>query len=79
MDHLTEPGIKQYFEESFQKCKEYKLNYNTTVVNIGLFIAFVLILAAVLYMKKKEKLTPQQKRKKEEEDRQYIIQKIKSF
>lgn len=79
MDHLTEPGIKQYFEESFQKCKEYKLNYYTTVVNIGLFILFVLILASVLYMKKKEKLTPQQKRKKEEEDRQYIIQKIKSF
>ena len=79
MDHLTEPGIKQYFEESFQKCKEYKLNYYTTLVNIGLFILFVLILASVLYMKKKEKLTPQQKRKKEEEDRQYIIQKIKSF
>lgn len=79
MDHLTEPGIKQYFEESFQKCKEYKLNYYTTVVNIGLFIAFVLILGGVLYMKKKEKLTPQQKRKKEEEDRQYIMQKIKSF
>ena len=79
MDHLTEPGIKQYFEESFQKCKEYKLNYYTTVVNIGLFIVFVLILGGVLYMKKKEKLTPQQKRKKEEEDRQYIMQQIKSL
>jgi hypothetical protein len=79
MDHLTEPGIKQYFQDSFQKCKEYKLNYYTTVVNIGLFILFFLILGGILYMKKKEKLTPQQKKKKDEEDRQYIIQKIKSF
>jgi hypothetical protein len=79
MDHLTEPGIKQYFQDSFQKCKEYKLNYYTTVVNIGLFIAFVLIVSVVLYMRKKEKLTPQQKRKKDEEDRLYIIQKIKSL
>jgi hypothetical protein len=79
MEHLTEPGIKQYFQDSFEKCKEYKLNYYTTVVNIGLFIVFILILGGVLYMKKKDKLTPQQKKKKEEEDRQYIIQKIKSF
>jgi len=79
MDHLTEPGIKQYFQDSFQKCKEYKLNYYTTVVNIGLFIAFVLIVGGVLYMRKKEKLTPQQKRKKDEEDRLYIIQKMKSL
>ena len=79
MEHLTEQGIKQYFQDSFEKCKEYKLNYYTTVVNIGLFIVFILILGGVLYMKKKDKLTPQQKKKKEEEDRQYIIQKIKSF
>ena len=79
MEHLTEPGIKQYFQDSFEKCKEYKLNYYTTLVNICLFIIFILILGGILYIKKKDKLTPQQKKKKDEEDRQYIIQKIKSF
>ena len=64
MEHLTEPGIKAYFLESFEKCKEYKMNYYTKVVNIGLFLLFVSILAGVLYMKKKEKMTPQQKAKK---------------
>jgi hypothetical protein len=79
MEHLTEPGIREYFLESFQKCKEYKMNYYTKLVNIGLFLLFVCILAGILYMKKKEKMTPQQKAKKNEDDRLYIINKIRSM
>ena len=79
MDHLTEPGIRQYLLDSFQQCKEYKMNYYTKLLNIGLFILFVCILASILYMKKKEKLTPQQKIKKNEEDRTYIMNKIRSL
>ncbi len=55
MEHLTEPGMKAYFLESFEKCKEYKMNYYTKVVNLGLFVLFVCILAGILYMKKKKK------------------------
>jgi len=79
MEHLTEPGIREYFLESFQKCKEYKMNYYTKLVNIGLFLLFVFILTAILYMKKKEKMTPQQKAKKNEEDRLYIMSKIRTM
>jgi hypothetical protein len=69
MEHLTEPGIREYFLDSFQKCKEYKMNYYTKLVNLGLFVLFVCILAGILYMKKKEKMTPQQKAKKNEEEK----------
>ena len=79
MDHLTEPGIRQYLLDSFEQCKEYKMNYYTKLLNIGLFILFVGLLASILYMKKKEKLTPQQKIKKNEEDRAYIMNKIRSL
>jgi len=79
MEHLTEPGIRDYFLESFQKCKEYKMNYYTKLVNIGLFVLFVCILAGILYMKKKDKMTPQQRAKKNEEDRAYIMGKIRSM
>jgi len=79
MEHLTEPGIREYFLDSFQKCKEYKMNYYTKLVNLGLFVLFVCILAGILYMKKKEKMTPQQKAKKNEDDRLYIINKIRSM
>lgn len=79
MDHLVEPGIRTYFHSSFEECKKYKLGYYTKILNIGLFILFVVIVSAVLYFKKKKKLTPAQKNKKNEEDRMYIINKIRSL
>ena len=79
MDHLTEPGIRQYLLDSFEQCKEYKMNYYTKLLNIGLFILFVCLLASILYMKKKGKLTPQEKIKKNEEDRTYIMNRIRSL
>lgn len=79
MDHLVEPGIRDYFHTSFEECKQYKMVYYTKVLNIGLFILFVAIVSSVLYFKKKKKLTPAQKNKKNEEDRLYIINKIRSL
>ena len=43
MEHLTEPGVRQYFIESFKTCKEYKLQYHTWLLNIGLLVIFVFI------------------------------------
>jgi hypothetical protein len=79
MDHLTEPGIRQYLLDSFEQCKEYKMNYYNKLLNIGLFILFVCLLTSILYMKKKGKLTPQEKIKKNEEDRTYIMNRIRSL
>ena len=79
MDHLTEPGMKDYLHETFQKYKEYKMSYYTKIVNVCLFLLFAGILGTILYYKKKAKMTPQQKYKKNEEDRNYIIQKIRSL
>jgi hypothetical protein len=79
MDHLTEPGIKSYFKDSFQQCKEYKLSYYTKVLNIGLFLLFVVGLFTLLYYKKKEKISPELRRKKNEEDRMYIVNRIRSL
>ena len=79
MDHLVEPGIRDYFHGSFQQCKEYKLTYYTRILNIILFLLFVFGLVSILYFKKKKKMTPDQKRKRNEEDRIYIINKIRSL
>lgn len=79
MEHLTEPGIRSHFKETFEQCKAYKMVYYTRLVNVCLFIFFVLCLGMILYYKKKGKLTPQQKNKKNEQDRLYIIQKIRSL
>jgi len=79
MDHLTEPGIKTYFKDSFQQCKEYKLVYYTRVLNIGLLILFLAGLFTLLYYKKKGKISPELRRKKNEEDRMYIVNRIRSL
>jgi|Laugrespbdmm15sd_2_1035082.scaffolds.fasta_scaffold353582_1 uncharacterized membrane protein len=79
MDHLIEPGIRDYFNGSFQQCKEYKMTYYTWIVNTVLFVLFVLTVTLILYFKRKKKLTPEQLRKRNEEDRMYIINKIRSL
>jgi uncharacterized membrane protein len=79
MDHLIEPGIRDYFSGSFQQCKEYKMTYYTWIINSVLFVLFVLTVFLILYFKRKKKLTPEQRRKRNEEDRMYIINKIRSL
>jgi hypothetical protein len=79
MNHLTEPGIRQYFIDSFKTCKEYKMQYHTWVLNLCLFGLFVTCLSAVLYYKYKGKQSPLIKKRKQEEDRIYIMNRIRSL
>lgn len=79
MEHLTEPGIRQYFVDSFKSCKEYKMAYHTFILNSGLFLFFILCLGSILYYKYKGKQTPIIKKRKQEEDRQYIMNRIRSI
>lgn len=79
MDHLTEPGIRQYFVDSFKTCKEYKMQYHTWILNIVLFTIFASSVSAVLYYKYKGKQSPVIKKKKQEEDRVFIMNRIRSL
>jgi hypothetical protein len=49
------------------------------VFNIGLFIAFLLVLAFILLYKYKGKMTPVEIAEKNKEKQQYILSKIKNF
>lgn len=79
MEHLTEPGIRDHLLESLEQCKKIKYTYYTYVINIGLFILFVVGVGILLYIKSKNKLTPSQKNKKNEDDRLYIVNRIRSL
>jgi hypothetical protein len=79
MDHLTEPGIRDHLFQSLEQCKKMKMTYYTYVMNISLFVLFVVGVSALLYFKKKTKLSPSQKDKKNEEDRLYIVNRIRSL
>lgn len=79
MDHLTEPGVRQYFVDSFKACKEYKMQYHTWILNSCLFLFFVVCLSSILYYKYKGKQSPVAKKRKQEEDRVYIMHRIRSL
>lgn len=79
MDHLTEPGIRTHLLTTLEECKQIKFSYYTTLVNSGLFIAFVFLVAGILYFKKKTKLSDPQKKRKNDEDRAYIVNRLRSL
>jgi hypothetical protein len=76
---LIEPGVKYFLNETLKQCHVFKNNYNNYLLNIGLFIAFLVILGLVLLYKYKGKLTPAEKIMKDNEKKQYILSKIKNY
>ena len=79
MNHLTEPGVRQYFVDSFKACKEYKMQYHTWVLNTSLLVFFIVCIGLILYYKYKGKQSPVVKKKKQEEDRVYIMNRVRSL
>jgi hypothetical protein len=63
---LTEPGVKYFLSETLKQCHIIKNNFHNTVFNIGMLIAFLLILGLILLYKYKEK-------------QQYVLSKIKNL
>jgi len=76
---LVEVGVKFFLNETLKQCHHFKNKYQNTLLNIGLFIGFLVILGAILLYKYKGKLTPAEKSEKEKQKRQYILSKIKNY
>jgi len=76
---LTEPGVKYFLDQSLKQCHIVKNKFHNTVVNIGLLIAFLLVLGLILLYKYKGRLTDVEKEKKNKEKQQYILSKIKNL
>jgi hypothetical protein len=74
---LIEPGVKYFLNETLKQCRDFKNKYNNLLINVSLFLFFILILGAILIYKYKGKLTPQEKIEKTKEKQQYILSKIK--
>jgi hypothetical protein len=76
---LTEPGVKYFLNETLKQCHVFKEKYNNTMFNIGITIAFLIILGILLLYKYKGKLTPEEILEKETKKKQYILSKIKNY
>lgn len=73
---LTEITTKFYIKNSLKEVRQFKNKYITLFVNIGLFLAFILITGLLLYFKYKGKLTPEEKKIKENQKKQYLFEKL---
>lgn len=76
---LTEPGVKYFLNETLKQCHNFKEKYHNMIFNIGLLIAFFVILGIFLIYKYKGKLTPEEIEQKELEKKRYILSKIKNY
>ena len=74
---LIEPGVKYFLNQTLKQCHIIKNNYHNILFNLGLFIAFLLVLLFILVYKYKGRLTPFEKDQKNKEKQQYILSKIK--
>uniref|UniRef100_A0A6C0ESI7 Uncharacterized protein n=1 Tax=viral metagenome TaxID=1070528 RepID=A0A6C0ESI7_9ZZZZ len=74
---LTEPGVKYFLNQTLKQCHIVKTNFYYIVFNIGLFIAFLLILGLILLYKYKGRLTQVEKIQINNEKQKYILSKIK--
>lgn len=76
---LTEPGVKYFLNHSLKQCNIIRSNFHNTVFNVGLFIAFLIVLGLILLYKYKGRLTPVEIERKNKEKQQYILSKIQNF
>jgi hypothetical protein len=76
---LIEPGVKYFLNETLKQCKEFKNKYNNILLNLGLFVAFIMILGLILLFMYKGKLTPSEKAQRNYQQQQYILSKIRNF
>ena len=76
---LIEPGVKYFLNHSLKQCHIVRDNFHNIVFNVGLFIAFLIILGLILLYKYKGRLTPVEVQQKNKEKQEYILSKIKNF
>jgi hypothetical protein len=76
---LTEPGVKYFLSNTLKQCHDFKTMHYNLILNICIFVGFLVILGSLLLYKYKGKLTDQEKKEKEYIKKQYILNKIKIF
>jgi len=76
---LTEPGVKYFLNQTLKQCHIVRNNFHNTIFNIGMFIAFLIVLGLILVYKYKGRLTNEEKEKKDIEKQKYILSKIKQL
>jgi hypothetical protein len=76
---LIEPGVKYFLNETLKQCHVIRNNFHNMIFNVGMLIAFIIIIAIILLYKYKGRISSADLAKKNLEKQQYILSKIKNF
>jgi len=76
---LVEPGARFFFSQSLHNCHKVKKSYMNKLINVGLFVLFVIIITVILLSMYKGKPTLYEKNEKTEKERLYILNQIKTM
>jgi len=76
---LVEPGAKYFLRETLKNCNIYREKYKNHMFNVGMLVAFGVVVALILLYKYKGRLTDHEMAAKDREKKQYILSKIKNF
>jgi hypothetical protein len=77
--HLIENTTKNYLFQTLKQCHNHRVSIYYYVLNISIFILFILITGTVLYYCNKYKLSDVDKKRKMYKDQQYVLSKIRYF
>jgi len=76
---LIDHGAYNYMTQALQNCHSNRVNIYLYVLNIGVFLLFILVVATVLYYCHKTKMTPEEAYQKQIKDQEYILSKIRYY
>ena len=81
MEHprLIENGISNFMYDTLKNCHSNRVHIYSTALNIGILIAFLLIVCFTLYVCYRKKPSEEETRAKMLRDQEYVLSKIRFY
>ena len=74
---LIEPGVKYFLSSSLEQCHNMKTKYYNCLYNLGLFLAFSLLVGIILYIKYNRKNDKKLQQEIKLQQNAYILNKLR--
>jgi len=83
MDHfprLIDANLRGYLQETLRRCHQNKTTLYVWTFNLGIFLAFVLLVGSVLYFRRRSKDVPEYiKEQQQLVEQNYVLSKIREY
>jgi hypothetical protein len=79
MASLIEPDVKVILYKNLQSSHATRINYYLTILNIILFVSFVVIVGGIVYYKCKHKISPAEKQARFQRDKENVLSMIRHY